>query len=148
MTKPLHSVLVRQMKRAAFVDDGTPPTADLLARVSGAYSDADEDHYTMERSLSIVSNEMEQLNQALRKRSDAIHAATLEASIDGVIVVDSNRRVLAHNRRFAEMFGIDDEVLATADMEKVREAVVRLLDVLGGNREAPLVAAAARIIVS
>ncbi len=120
-----HPTLVRQMKRAGFIDNGEAATADLLARVSRAYVDADEDHYTMERSLSIVSEEMASLNEALRKRSDAIHAATLEASIDGVIVVDSNRRVVAHNRRFADMFSIN-EVLGV-EFDGIREKVARLV---------------------
>ena len=68
----MHSVLARQLKRLGL--DGTAPDADAWQRfldcVSRTYSEADQDRYTLERSLTISSGELRELYENLRRSSD------------------------------------------------------------------------------
>ena len=67
----LHSVLLRQLKRLG-LDAGTPPQGEawtkLLERMSRFYQDADQDRYTLERSLAQSSKEMRELYDELKHR--------------------------------------------------------------------------------
>jgi signal transduction histidine kinase len=70
----LHPVLRRQLARLGLSSEA-PPADDqswptLLARVSRAYAEADQDRYLMERSLSISSREMAELYEALWRASE------------------------------------------------------------------------------
>ncbi len=71
----MNRLLVRQLRRLGLDLDGD--CADpaqwnaLLGRVSDAYDDADRSRYLLERSLRISSQEMAQLNQAVREKSEA-----------------------------------------------------------------------------
>ncbi len=68
-----HPLLQRQMHRLGLQPD-QPPTAEgwraLLASVSRAYGEADADRYLMERSQELASQEMVELNEALRIARD------------------------------------------------------------------------------
>nr|AYM54385.1 sensory box histidine kinase [Phaselicystis flava] len=50
-----------------------------------------------------------------RECTISILRATLESTADGLLVVDRDGRISAHNRKFAEMWGIPDEVLDGRD---------------------------------
>ena len=45
----------------------------------------------------------------------AILRATLDATTDGLLVVDEDGKIVFHNRRFAEMWGIPEDVAKAAD---------------------------------
>jgi PAS domain S-box-containing protein len=52
-----------------------------------------------------------------------------EASPDGILVVSPEGRILSHNRRFADLWGLHPGVLATGDDERALSAVLdQLLD--------------------
>ena len=65
----MHSVLLRQLKRLGIDPAGGVPTADawqaLLERVGKTYEEADQDRYTLERSLVVSSRELQELHQGL-----------------------------------------------------------------------------------
>jgi PAS domain S-box-containing protein len=44
--------------------------------------------------------------------------ATLDAAADGILVVNEDGKILFHNRRFAQMWGIPEEVLLSSDESK------------------------------
>jgi len=64
MTEPLHDVLQRQLKKLGVTDPSCPPDAEIwtqvLQRVSLTYTQADDDRYRLERSLTLASEEMQE----------------------------------------------------------------------------------------
>jgi PAS domain-containing protein len=61
-------------------------------------------------------------------RTSALLQATLDALADGVIVVSAGR-IVAHNRRFAELWRIPEAVLAAGDNDAaVRHVLPQLAD--------------------
>ena len=78
MKKGLHSTLGRQLAKLGFskteLPDNKESWSKLLARISSAYHQADEDRYTLERSLDISSKEMGELYESLRESSETLLA--------------------------------------------------------------------------
>jgi signal transduction histidine kinase/ActR/RegA family two-component response regulator len=66
----MHPILLRQLRRIGIVDSEQLPTLegwkDLLQRIDRAYHDADDERYTMERSLAISSREMQEAYENLK----------------------------------------------------------------------------------
>jgi signal transduction histidine kinase/DNA-binding response OmpR family regulator len=71
----LHPMLARQLRKLGLTEDAVPTDAaawaQLLERVSRGYTDADNDRYTLERSLTVSSAEMLKLNEELKGASRA-----------------------------------------------------------------------------
>src|SRR5665647_648228 len=66
-----------------------------------------------------------------RKRSEevlefnnVILSTQLEASIEGILVVDKNANIISYNQRFVEMWGIPQEMVDNADDEPVLKFVM------------------------
>jgi two-component system, cell cycle sensor histidine kinase and response regulator CckA len=87
----------------------------------------------LERSRSELEREIEGRLVA-RQATVAAHSllsATIESTLDGIMAVDPHGEISACNRRFAEMWGIGDEALASGDsnqlllslLEQVRDPV-------------------------
>jgi diguanylate cyclase (GGDEF)-like protein len=95
MPDTLHPLLQRQLRRLGVDAAGPPPTADtwaqLLQRVSRAYTDADADRYQLERSQDLASQEMAVLNQQLQA-SQARLANLVALSSDWVWETDPEDR--------------------------------------------------------
>ncbi len=53
--------------------------------------------------------------------------ATLDATVDGILVVDSNGQIAGQNRRFLEMWGIPDEIVASGQDERALDFVEGLM---------------------
>jgi len=70
----LHALLLRQLKRSGLDAETIPvgsPLAELLERVSRSYAEADQDRYTLERSLAVSSEEMRTLYDELKRSSES-----------------------------------------------------------------------------
>lgn len=133
---PTHPLLERLLVKVGATTGEAPPNdvwRKLIELVSRTYFDNDNDRYTLERSIDISSREMQALYQDLKKRSDsdlaferqrveeslAILKATLEATHEGMLVVDTNRRIVAWNNNFAELLGVPPELMETRDHARV-----------------------------
>ncbi len=71
----LHPTLERQLKKLGMTAAELPQDAGgwrrLLDRISLTYKDSDEDRYLLERSLTISSREMQELNETVRHSSES-----------------------------------------------------------------------------
>jgi diguanylate cyclase (GGDEF)-like protein/PAS domain S-box-containing protein len=63
-------------------------------------------------------------DEARLERWFSLLRATLESTADGILVVDRSGRIVSFNRKFAEMWHVPGELLATADDRKVIEHVL------------------------
>ncbi len=123
-----HPLLGRQLKRLGLTREQPPSDTEswcaFLDRVEEIFTEADEDRYTLERSLSISSEEMRELYDSLKHSSETALAAerdklaktaasleaTLAAAEDGILFVDEHGHVVAHNDSFRTMWGTPLEI--------------------------------------
>lgn len=57
------------------------------------------------------------------KKSLSLVTATLESTVDGILVVDKKRKVRRFNKKFVELWRISDEVMLTRDDERLLASV-------------------------
>jgi PAS domain S-box-containing protein len=77
-------------------------------------------------SIGIDVTERQRAEDELRFRN-ALLSTQQEASIDGILVVDGDRRIVSFNSRFAEMWGIPRDLLESGPNEPVLKAVMKLM---------------------
>jgi signal transduction histidine kinase len=81
----MHSLLARQLRKLGIVD---PPTREqwqaFLERVERAYTEADQDRYTLERALELSSAEMRKRFSELREAQRALLEASRRAGMADV----------------------------------------------------------------
>ena len=114
----LHPLLIRQLGRLGIADPSlvADPSVwgQVLEKVSKAYQDADEERYLLERSLTISSEEMMELNLSLHasetKLSDERDKlqAVFEALGDGLCVIDRSGRCSSLNAAAANLLGFEE----------------------------------------
>lgn len=59
--------------------------------------------------------------------SVALLGATLESTVDGILVVDDSGRIVGHNEKFAHMWRIDRQLLSSNDDARVMASVLEQL---------------------
>jgi PAS domain S-box-containing protein len=130
MTAVGHHPLVGQLLRAVGASEADPPSPELwrelLTRMSQMYYETDLDRMTREQSAETSSRDMQRLYQELKQRTEseraeqeAIMRATLESAVEGILVSDNARRVIAVNRRFAQLSGLPESALETHDQRRL-----------------------------
>lgn len=53
--------------------------------------------------------------ERLREKALAVQSAILEATVDGILVVDLNRKVIRYNRKYVDIWKIPEPILKTMD---------------------------------
>ncbi|MEW6741265.1 MAG: response regulator [Planctomycetota bacterium] len=105
---PIHALLRRQLKRIGIANASMPPPGEawleLLKRVSRSYAEADQDHYTLERSLEISSREMRDLYRRLAAERDKLQAV-LRSLGDGLCHTDREGRIQFLNPQAEVLLG-------------------------------------------
>ena len=93
----MHKLLARQLKKLR-LDDASPPDAGqwsrLLKQIEASYQAADQDRYTLERSLTISSEEMQALYQRQKSSYEARLYAILRALPDILFLFDEEGRYI------------------------------------------------------
>jgi PAS domain S-box-containing protein len=86
----LHATLRRQLRRLQLSEEHPPDSVEtwrsFLARINQAYANHREDQYLVERSLEVVSGEMQELHAELQRNAESRVAAErdrLQAIISG-----------------------------------------------------------------
>ena len=122
MRDKLHPVLRRQLKRLKLNSDISPESdeawQEFLARVEKAYRQADEDRYTLERSLRVSSDEMNHLYKTLKRNSESelqIQRDRLSSVIssikEGLFVLNMDNEIISLNNAGSKMLGYSEEEL-------------------------------------
>ncbi len=75
--------------------------------------------YGMYRDISARKHAEVQLERSL-----SLLRATLDSTTDGILVVDRESKIVTYNRKFAEMWGIPETVLASGEDDRVLEFVL------------------------
>jgi len=88
-----HPILRRQLRKLGLHPEAAPDPVkwlQLLERVDGSYRSADLDRYTLERSLSLSSEEMRELTQRLQAALEQLRKLSMTDELTGLM----NRRFL------------------------------------------------------
>ena len=101
----MHPLLRRQLRRAG-VDDTAAPDAwrILLERVSQCFAEADQERYRLERSITICSEEMSELNENLASERD-LFRTIFESAAVGIVRTSIDGVILGCNDAYAAMLG-------------------------------------------
>lgn len=118
------------MKKLGLSQEEIPSSAELwkkfLENIERFYEQADQDRYTLERSLMISSEEMRELYGAQAKSLSALQA-TLESSTDGILVVSNEGEINAFNEKFISIWEIPREVIDLKENRFVLEYASKLV---------------------
>ena len=126
----LHRLLARQLRKAG-LNRETPPDksgwGELLEVIDRTYHDVDKDRYTVERSLSISSDEM----QALYRRQRTAYENQLRAIFlsiqDPIWLKDAHGVYLACNPSFERFFGAKKSpIVGNTDYDLVSDALATM----------------------
>ncbi|MGD2089131.1 MAG: ATP-binding protein [Candidatus Aminicenantes bacterium] len=81
-------------------------------------SDKNDDIDSLAMGINMMIDNIREAHEKL-SFNNTILETQLETSIDGILVVDDQGKVISHNKRFAQMWSISDELLATKDDDKL-----------------------------
>jgi len=106
----VHALLKRHLNRAGLSETLAPadpgPWAVFLDRVSRAYTEADQDRYLLERSLSLSSDEMRGLHTQVAADRDTLKTV-IESLAEGVCAMDRDGRVLFINPEAVRLLALE-----------------------------------------
>jgi diguanylate cyclase (GGDEF)-like protein/PAS domain S-box-containing protein len=124
-------LMVRLLHRAGLSEITTPDQCGwlrVLDMTQSLLEDLEQDRYLLEQSLDTSSEEMLLLNEELHataerleveredlNQTNSLLAATLESTADGILVADGAGGITSFNGRFAEMWGLPEDILASRD---------------------------------
>jgi len=83
--KPLHSLLVRQLRKLGLSSDQPPPAGEwhaLLSRVSRSYADAEQERQLLEQAREAAVQEMAELAETLQRERDALESRVAERTAE------------------------------------------------------------------
>ncbi len=124
-----HRLLLRQLRRAGISADAAPDAAGwqrFLGHVQRSYQEVDDDRYLLERSLELVSAEMQALYEQLRQAGETALAlernrlqAIIAATGDGLATIDAAGRILSINPAGAQLLGCSGAALIGRDFAEL-----------------------------
>jgi PAS domain S-box-containing protein len=118
----VHPILKRQLKQAGIGDASAPPADAWSAFLEGlerAFRQVDQDRYLVERSLSLSSEEMQELHVQLAAERDAVKAV-VRSLAEGVCALDQDGILMQINPEAARLLRLHQ---ATAVGKRLAELV-------------------------
>ena len=97
------------------------------AQIVRARQELEDANADLEMRVQERTTELELANAAL-SGSEELLRSTVESTADGILVVDRQGKVAFGNRRFAAMWHISDETMASRDDDKLIASVLEQLD--------------------
>jgi two-component system, cell cycle sensor histidine kinase and response regulator CckA len=125
----MHKLLRRQLRGFFGAPEKAPPELHaFLAAVEAAYRAADADRARLEQSLAdaialAIDVTDSRRAEEERERSLGTLRATLESTAEGILAVDTAGRLVAYNRRAAEMWHIPEPLLTSGDNAAILGAI-------------------------
>ncbi|MBS1700213.1 MAG: EAL domain-containing protein [Armatimonadetes bacterium] len=116
----IHPILTRQIRRFGLENQAEnleDRWKSFLKAVNGAYFQADQDRYLLERSLTVSSTEMQDLHNTRTRERDQLHVI-LQSLGDGLCVLDDQGRLLLMNPAAERLLGWTSEELADGEVLK------------------------------
>ena len=104
--------------------------AEFLATLAGAALENAEGFREVQRLSSSLERRVVERTAELSSANTSLGSAlsllqaTLESTADGILVVDGNGMITGSNRKFAEMWGVPEEVMALRDDQRAIASVL------------------------
>jgi len=123
----MHNLLKRQLKKY-FGEFFRIPAEwqTFVEAVNAAYLQSDTDRSMLERSLDLSSQELLQANSEMRALISLL-TATIESTGEGILVVDTQGKIVRFNQRFVKMWHIPQQIIESHDE---KQALLFALDQL------------------
>ncbi len=110
-------------ERMPYEIEWTPRSGDKIVTIVSPQPILDENG-VYAGSFSVVTDITERKrSEEARRQSEEILKGTLNSTGDGILVVDKHQRILTSNIRFAEIWGIPEDLAASVDDESMLEFV-------------------------
>ncbi|UTW47322.1 bifunctional diguanylate cyclase/phosphodiesterase [Bacterioplanoides sp. SCSIO 12839] len=136
----MHRLLKRQLKRYLPDPQDQHRFKDLLEVIDQAYQQQDVDREMLERSLQLTSEELLQRNHKLRinlqeqaasqqalKQSYQILDATLNASQEGVLVINTDGHPAVYNQRYLALSQLSPDEIQRMDLRDLMKNSMSLV---------------------
>jgi PAS domain S-box-containing protein len=133
-----HRLLERQLRKASRASaDGSPNLETLLDLVSQAYEEQEETQRLNNHSINLVSREVTELNQRLRREAEARSRealrmnALLENASEAIVSGLADGSITSFNRAAEQMFGYAaDEIIGQSALKLFGDGVSDLHDLI------------------
>lgn len=103
----MHSLLARQIEQCTD-QHGKLDQERLYALISSAYDDDARARHRLERSITLMSEEMAELNAQIAMEARQTLTRYISESRDALITLDADNQILLMNHAAAQAFGVED----------------------------------------
>ena len=107
-------------------DDLSLPKEEVMDREEQQRRNIQEYIFQLEESQD-RAEELAQAQEENLEYTVSLLRATLESTADGILVADLKGRIVSYNQRFADMWGIPEEVLARHDEAQILSYALKLV---------------------
>lgn len=103
----MHSLLARQIEQCTD-QNGKVDQDQLVALISSAYDDDARARHRLERSITLMSEEMAELNTQIAMEARQTMTRAILESRDALITLDADNQIILMNQAAAQAFGVEN----------------------------------------